>query len=187
MLRDIRYEDWLHSNSSSDDVAQRRMSNIHFLLDSLSRLMQREQYGLSDAIAQLVLRDLLEQQEEEKNSDDCVQLLTLHAAKGLEFPHVFIVGMEENLLPHRNSVEGDAIEEERRLAYVGLTRAQRTLSMTWARTRRQFGERVDCQPSRFLDELPCDDLQWTGGTEKDSAQNTARGRETLASLQALLD
>ena len=187
LLRDIRYEDWLHSNSSSDDVAQRRMSNIHFLLDSLSRLMQREQYGLSDAIAQLVLRDLLEQQEEEKNSDDCVQLLTLHAAKGLEFPHVFIVGMEENLLPHRNSVEGNAIEEERRLAYVGLTRAQRTLSMTWARTRRQFGERVDCQPSRFLDELPRDDLQWTGGTETDAAQNTARGRETLASLQALLD
>jgi len=187
LLRNIRYEDWLHKNSSSEEVAQRRMANIHFLLDSLSRLMQREQRNLSDAIAQLVLRDLMEQQEEEKNSDTSVQLLTLHAAKGLEFPHVFIVGMEEKLLPHRNSVESGTVEEERRLAYVGLTRAQQTLCMTWARTRRQFGERVDCQPSRFLDELPREDMEWLGGTEKDVERNIARGKETLTSLQAMLD
>ncbi|MEQ8516040.1 MAG: UvrD-helicase domain-containing protein, partial [Chromatocurvus sp.] len=105
LLRHIRYEDWLHRNSSGEDVARRRMGNVQFLLESLSRLMQREQRSLADAIAQLVLRDLLEQQEEEKNTDDCVQLLTLHAAKGLEFPHVFIVGMEEKLLPHRNSID----------------------------------------------------------------------------------
>ncbi|MEQ8516585.1 MAG: 3'-5' exonuclease, partial [Chromatocurvus sp.] len=107
--------------------------------------------------------------------------------KGLEFPHVFIVGMEEKLLPHRNSIDSGDIEEERRLAYVGLTRAQKTLSMTWARTRRQFGDRVDCQRSRFVDELPADDMDWSGGTEKDAERNIARGRETLSSLQALLE
>ncbi|MFN2288582.1 MAG: UvrD-helicase domain-containing protein [Chromatocurvus sp.] len=187
LLRDIRYEDWLHKNSSSEEVAQRRMGNVRFLLDSLSRLIQREQCNLADAIAQLVLRDLLEQQEEEKNSESCVQLLTLHAAKGLEFPHVHIVGMEENLLPHRNSIDSGNIEEERRLAYVGLTRAQETLSMTWARKRRQFGERLDCKPSRFLGELPREDIIWFGGTENDAEKNNERGAETLSSLRTLLD
>ena len=104
-----------------------------------------------------VLRDLLDREEEE-SADDKVQLLTLHAAKGLEFLHVFLIGMEEDILPHRNSVEGGQIEEERRLAYVGITRAQRTLTMTCARQRTQFGETSATTPSRFIDELPEDDL-----------------------------
>ncbi len=138
------------------------------------------------AISRLVLRDLLEQQEEEKAGPDSVQLLTLHAAKGLEFPHVYIIGMEENLLPHRASIETGSIEEERRLAYVGITRAQQTLTMSLANQRRQFGDTVDCQPSRFLDELPADALQWQGGAEDDEEANRQRGRETLAALKAML-
>ena len=78
------------------------------------------------SVPSLVLRDLMERQEEEDLSDQ-VQLMTLHASKGLEFPHVFMVGMEEDLLPHRNSIEDNNIEEERRLTYVGITLAQRTL------------------------------------------------------------
>jgi len=116
-----------------------------------------------------------------------VQLMTLHAAKGLEFPHVFLIGMEEGLLPHRNSLEGGAIEEERRLAYVGITRARETLTLSWARQRRQYGEKIDTTPSRFLDELPQSDLERVGGTEADREKNSERGRETLASLQALFD
>jgi ATP-dependent DNA helicase Rep len=93
--------------------------------------------------------------------------------------------MEENLLPHRVSVEQDNIEEERRLAYVGITRAQQTLSMTMALKRRQFGETIRCEPSRFIAELPQDDLQFQGGGEDSQESNLARGKETLAGLKNL--
>ena len=185
MIRDIDYEGWLNQLSSSEDVAERRMSNVHFLVDGLQRVMADEQAGLDEAISRLVLRDLMEQQDEEEKGPDSVQLMTLHASKGLEFPHVFIIGMEENLLPHRVSVEEDNIAEERRLAYVGITRAQQTLSMTLARKRRQFGDTINCEPSRFIDELPQDDLQWQGGGADSPQANEERGQETLAGLKDL--
>ena len=185
MVRDIDYEAWLNQLSSSEDVAERRMSNVNFLIDSLQRVMNEEQVALDEAISRLVLRDLLEQQEEEEASDDSVQLMTLHASKGLEFPHVFIIGMEEKLLPHRASIDDGNIEEERRLAYVGITRARQTLSMTMARKRRQFGETINCEPSRFIEELPTEDLQWQGGDEDTAEANEERGQETLASLKSL--
>ena len=112
-----------------------------------------KQYPIESAISKLILRDILDK-EQEQSEQDKVQLLTLHAAKGLEFLHVFIMGMEEDILPHRNSIEGDQIEEERRLAYVGITRAQRTLTMTSAQERTQFGETSTTTASRFIDELP---------------------------------
>ena len=161
------------------------MANVDFLIDSLQRVMQEEQVALDEAISRLVLRDLLEQQEEEDAKDDRVQLMTLHAAKGLEFPHVFIIGMEENLLPHRVSIEDGQLEEERRLAYVGITRAQQTLTMSFAAKRRQFGDVMDCKPSRFIDELPAADLEWQGRDEDSGDANEARGQETLAGLKSL--
>jgi ATP-dependent DNA helicase Rep len=185
MVRDMEYEQWLNLLSSSEDVAQRRMSNVHFLIDSLQRVMSSEQVGLDEAISRLVLRDLMEQQEEENASEDSVQLMTLHASKGLEFPHVYIIGMEEKLLPHRASIDEGNIEEERRLAYVGITRARETLSMTMALKRRQFGETINCEASRFLDELPQDDLQWQGGGMETKEANEERGQETLAGLKDL--
>jgi ATP-dependent DNA helicase Rep len=186
MIRDIQYADWLDSISSSEDVAERRMGNVDFLVDSLQRVMQGEQVDIEEAISRLVLRDLMEQQEEEKAVDDSVQLMTMHAAKGLEFPHVTIIGMEENLLPHRNSIAEGNIEEERRLAYVGITRARQTLTMTLAGKRKQFGDTIDCEPSRFLEELPGDDLQWQGGAEQNEEQAQERARDTLAGLKNLL-
>ncbi len=186
MLRDIQYEDWLISISSSEDVAQRRFANVKLLLDNLLQVMRREDVDLEEAITRLLLRDLMEQQEEEENAADQVQLMTLHASKGLEFPHVYIIGMEENLLPHRSSVEEGNLSEERRLAYVGLTRARQTLTMTMARKRRQFGETIDCEASRFIDELPQEDLQWQGGEKADAEQGRQRAEETLDSLKALL-
>ena len=185
MLRDIDYEGWLENISSSEEVAQRRMGNVHLLVDGLHRVMTEDRVDLEEAISRLVLRDLLEQQDEEEKGPDSVQLMTLHASKGLEFPHVYLVGMEENLLPHRVSVEEGNLEEERRLAYVGITRAQQTLAMTLATKRRQFGDLVTCDPSRFIDELPQEDLQWQGDGIEDSGTNEERGNETLAGLKNL--
>ncbi|MBT3529254.1 MAG: ATP-binding domain-containing protein, partial [Porticoccaceae bacterium] len=191
---DADYLGWLHQNASSDHVAQKRWDNVNFLLAQLTQVLRNDQTDTSDidgdsaienAIAKLILRDILDREEEE-SADDKVQLLTLHAAKGLEFLHVFMIGMEEDILPHRNSVEGGQIEEERRLAYVGITRAQRTLTMTSARQRTQFGETSATTPSRFVDELPEDDLIKIGGnTETDAAENQAKGEESLAALKSL--
>jgi ATP-dependent DNA helicase Rep len=185
MIQDMDYEGWLENISSSEDVAERRMGNVHFLINGLQRVMSEEQVPLDEAISRMVLRDLLEQQDEEEKGPDSVQLMTLHASKGLEFPHVYIIGMEENLLPHRVSIDEDNIEEERRLAYVGITRAQQTLCMTMATKRRQFGETIDCEPSRFLAELPAEDLTWQGGDANDVEANKAQGMETLADLKNL--
>ena len=194
MLSDADYLGWLHQNASSDHVAQKRWDNVNFLLAQLAQVLKNDQTDTSgidgdnaieNAIAKLILRDILDREEEE-SADDKVQLLTLHAAKGLEFLHVFMIGMEEEILPHRNSVEGGQIEEERRLAYVGITRAQRTLTMTSARQRTQFGETSATTPSRFIDELPEDDLIKIGGnTETDAAENQAKGEESLAALKSL--
>jgi ATP-dependent DNA helicase Rep len=130
--------------------------------------------------------DVLERQDEEQGGDR-VHLMTLHAAKGLEFPHVFLVGMEEELLPHRASIEEDNIHEERRLTYVGITRARRTLSLTLARRRRRYGELVPCDPSRFLAELPSDALVWVGDkSEAAKAESRKRGAQHLAGLRGVL-
>lgn len=198
MLRDMDYEAWLHQNASAPAVAERRMANVWILIDQLEKSMQRdpediavsedsETDSVESAISRLVLRDILEQQAEEDDSDR-VQLLTMHASKGLEFPHVYLMGLEEDLLPHRNAIEAGSVEEERRLAYVGITRARRTLTLTLARQRKAYGELMDCTPSRFLDELPPDDLEWEGRADKeDPDKKQARGKDAIAGLRSLLD
>ncbi len=194
MLDDIDYLDWLRQNASSDHVAQKRWENVQFLLNQLAQVLKNDETAtdeengdskIENAISKLILRDLLDREKEE-SADDKVQLMTLHAAKGLEFLHVFMIGMEEDILPHKNSVEGGQIEEERRLAYVGITRAQRTLTMTCARQRTQFGETSATTPSRFIDELPEDDLIRIGGcVEISKEENQAKGEESLAALKSL--
>ena len=89
-----------------------------------------------------------------------VQLMTLHASKGLEFPYVYLIGSEESILPHQTSIDEDNIEEEHRLMYVGITRVQRELTFTMCKERRQFGELIEPNQSRFLDDIPFDDLEW---------------------------
>lgn len=186
LIKDIDYEGWIRQNSSSEAMGDKRIQNVWFLIDSLRNTLERLQEddpdaGLKETIARLLLLDMLDQQQEDED-DNRVQLMTLHASKGLEFPHVFLMGMEEELLPHRNSIETDNIEEERRLAYVGITRARQTLTMTLASQRKQYGEVVDCAPSRFLDELPQEDLAIEGGAEACPVRNRAKGRATLSSL-----
>ena len=194
MLSDADYLGWLHQNASSDQVAQKRWDNVNFLLAQLTQALKTDQQdepnkngdsAIENAISKLILRDILDREQEE-SADDKVQLLTLHAAKGLEFLHVFMIGMEEGILPHKNSVDGGQIEEERRLAYVGITRAQRTLTMTSARQRTQFGETSSTTPSRFIDELPENDLIRIGaGIEASEEDNQIAGEQSLAALKSL--
>jgi ATP-dependent DNA helicase Rep len=189
MVMDIDYENWLRQNASNDKVADARMGNVWFLVDALKNTLERDEDGemtIEDAIGKLVLRDMLERQQEEEDGADGVQMLTLHASKGLEFPYVFIIGMEEEILPHRSSIEADTIEEERRLAYVGITRARQTLAFTYAAKRKQYGEIIDCLPSRFLDELPPEDLQWEGLEDTAPEVKAARGNDALANMRAML-
>ena len=149
MLNDMDFEGWLQQTSNSEPAAVRAIANVELLLEqlqkSLTKAGEEDDEGEEDieaAINKLILRDLLERQEEEDINNQ-VQLMTLHAAKGLEFPYVYIMGMEEDLLPHRTSVENDDIEEERRLAYVGITRAQQGLAFTLARKRQRIDARTE--------------------------------------------
>ncbi|MBW5412696.1 DNA helicase Rep [Pseudomonas sp. MAG002Y] len=189
MVMDIDYENWIRQNASSDKVAELRMGNVWFLIDALKNTLEKDEDGdmtIEEAIAKLVLRDMLERQQEEEEGADGVQMMTLHASKGLEFPYVFIMGMEEEILPHRSSIETDSVEEERRLAYVGITRARQTLAFTFAAKRKQYGEVIDCTPSRFLDELPPEDLEWEGQEDAPVEVKTARGNDALAAMRAML-
>lgn len=192
MVTDIDYESWLVQNASSPKVAEKRMENVWYLIDSIRNILERQQteddlnerdIGLEAALNKLILRDMLERNEEEEEMDQ-VQMMTLHASKGLEFPHVFMLGFEEDILPHRTSIEEDNVEEERRLCYVGITRAQKTLSITMAAKRKQYGEIIDTSSSRFLEELPEDDIETEGFGDHCPERNEQKGRMTLDNLLA---
>ena len=191
MISEMNYEAWLHQNCPTPNAAERAMANVLLLVESLERSINNQDNseddnnGVEAAINKLILRDLLERQEEDA-IDNQVQLMTLHAAKGLEFPWVFIMGMEEDTLPHRNSIDTDNIEEERRLAYVGITRARRGLIFTLAKKRKQYGDVISILPSRFLDEIPAEHLQWEGRGDSTPEQKQQKGEAALASLRELL-
>lgn len=188
LVADIDYRAWLEEICNDRRTAERRMANVEELLAWLERLYERGdgRQTLGDLVAQISLQDIL-QRTQEKKDQNAVNLLTLHAAKGLEFPYVFMVGMAEELLPHRASLEEGAVEEERRLAYVGMTRAQKNLCFTLAAKRQQYGETVTCEPSRFLLELPSEDLQWDReGTPRDPGERRERGQVHLAGLREML-
>ncbi|MCG2634917.1 MAG: UvrD-helicase domain-containing protein [Gammaproteobacteria bacterium] len=188
MLEQIDYTAWLEETSQSPAAAERRAGNVTELLEWVERLRSDdESRDLAAIVNRLMLSDLLERNEDE-NTPDAVRLMTLHSAKGLEFPSVYLVGMEEGQLPHRNSVESGDVEEERRLAYVGITRARERLTMTLAASRRRQGEQVRTEPSRFLDELPKDDIRWIGGdeTKLEPEEKKSRQREHMANIRAIL-
>ncbi len=157
--------------------------------DAEDRVARRENLGqLAAAVAEAAARGqdleefldavaLLEENDEE-GSREGVSLMTLHAAKGLEFDVVFLAGLEDGLLPHASCREDpESLEEERRLAYVGMTRARRRLALTTARTRFLFGQRQPTRPSRFLDEIPRDHLhEVQQGGSREGFRGSATGR-----------
>ena len=192
MLRDIHYEDWLYETSASAKAAEMRMKNVSELFRWVTEMLKGDdlddEMTLAQVVTRLTLRDMLERNEGEDDSDQ-VQLMTFHASKGLEYPYVFMVGMEEGILPHQSSIDDDpTVAEERRLAYVGITRAQKVLFMMLCKERRQFGEVIKPEPSRFLLELPQDDLEWDMRKKPATAEEKqAKGRQGVANLRALFN
>ena len=185
LLSDINYSTWLLDNSASPAAAERAEKNIASLLTLIEKMLKDEDQTLSGVITRLALLDIIDRNSKEQEHDD-VQLMTLHAAKGLEFEHVYLIGMEEELLPHRNSMEEQQIEEERRLTYVGMTRAKRSLTFTLSSVRKRYNEQTDALPSRFLSEIAPEELEWEGKDEPSAEENLEKGEEHLAYLQNML-
>jgi ATP-dependent DNA helicase Rep len=185
MLRSIGYADWLTATLDRRD-AQARTQSVDDFVAWLARKGEADGKNLLELTQMVALITMLEGRDEE--AADAVRLSTLHAAKGLEFPHVFLVGLEEGVLPHREAVEADSVDEERRLMYVGLTRAQETLHLSYCCTRKRAGEKVGCAPSRFLAELAQEDLRYVDRalSADEAAQAKTSGNARLAALKALV-
>lgn len=150
-LSETGYEDYIARLCKTDEERQRRLSAID---DIKAALRQYWLPGnkLTDFLSGICLDDDRDDDDIEKKSGVC--LITMHAAKGLEFPHVYIVGVEEGVLPHSRSVDEGHLDEERRLFYVGITRARDRLTMTYCAKRSKYGREERCAPSSFLAEIP---------------------------------
>lgn len=187
LMAAINYEHYLYDVSADDRAARARWQTVLELLDWLKSRATESNWGLSELVQHVALVTMLERQGEQ--SQDTVTLSTLHAAKGLEFPHVFLIGIEEGLLPHlgretdEESLAGspERIEEERRLMYVGITRAQRSLHLTWCARRRRGGQDQACEISRFVAEMG---LEQQPALADPGASLTPKGR--LDMLKAML-
>ncbi len=190
IVRDINYEDWLYETSSSPKAAEMRMKNVSDLYSWIVADLEGDNYdqekkSLKEVVQRLTLRDMMERGEDDDEADQ-VQLMTLHASKGLEFPYVYLMGAEEGILPHQTSIDEDNVEEERRLMYVGITRAQQELTFTMCKERRQYGEIIRPQQSRFLDELPFDDIEWETVKKPQSAEERMqRGQAHIANIRSM--
>jgi DNA helicase II / ATP-dependent DNA helicase PcrA len=151
LLEEIRYSEELRRSCKTPEEALNREENVRELVRTLADYQRRSTEGLSGFLAEVALD---QDREEETDTDkDGVTLITFHAAKGLEFPHVFLIGIEEGILPHdRSKLEGN-LDEERRLFYVGVTRAMQTLAITHCANRNKYGGSIPCHPSSFLKDL----------------------------------
>ena len=186
MLDEVGYQDWITKQSASPEQAEMRWRNVEDLLKWVRNIAQKdESKTLVDVVSDISLMGILEKNDDDSNGN-VVSLMTLHAAKGLEFPHVTIVGMEEELLPHRTSIEDDMVEEERRLFYVGITRAKRELVLSYANQRKRYGEEIECKPSRFLDELDEQHIIWEDKVASDPVRQEEVGQAHLSAIRELL-
>jgi len=184
LLAAIDYEAWLF-DSQEPRQAETRWKNVQDFIGWMNRKAEADEKSLIAMTQTIALMNLLESREQET---DAVTLSNLHAAKGLEFGQVILVGAEETILPHERSEAPEQIEEERRLMYVGITRAERSLQISYCTKRRRGKEWAACEPSRFITELPQEDLVFAGAARAGSAPAVTReeGMDNLARLKAML-
>ena len=187
ILHDIEYEAYIQSQGKEDGQIKRSRERIDQLQAWFKKLEEEERFQtLAGIIQHLTLLDILEGNEREQ---DAIQLMTLHSAKGLEFPYVYIAGCEEELLPHLNSLNSEeSVQEERRLLYVGMTRAKKTLTLTYAKQRKKGGGAQIIDASRFLDELPLEGIHWHDGrVEKTPEQKQEKRASLFSALHKMLN
>ena len=182
LLKAIDYQTYLHDHEENR-VAQTRWGNVCEFAEWLNRKGEEDGKTLIELTQNIALINLLDKQASEDN--DAVQLSTLHAAKGLEYRHVFLVGIEEGILPHRESLDPAKLEEERRLMYVGITRAQRSLHLSYCERRKQARDFIPSEPSRFIAEMGKEDIRFSGGKES-VTPDKATGSARLESLKSML-
>lgn len=150
LIQTINYKKAIAEEVKSEKMRAFKWENVQ---ECVNAIAQSEDHTLQDFIANTTLnREMV--QKHKKRSEDRVHLMTLHSAKGLEFPACFIVGIEDGILPHEKSMMETGLEEERRLFYVGITRAQKHLTLSMARSRMRMGKPQPTNPSRFLYEIP---------------------------------
>jgi ATP-dependent DNA helicase Rep len=183
LLLAIDFETWLYENDEPRP-AETKWKNVLDLVAWITKKGEEDDKSLIDIVQTIALITMLEGRDEEEV--DAVKLSTLHASKGLEYPHVFLIGCEENILPHQNSIESNMVEEERRLMYVGITRAQRTLTISYCGKRRRAGEWQITEPSRFLKELPPEDVIISGRLAGDKPKPAMTKEERKAKNAELM-
>jgi ATP-dependent DNA helicase Rep len=184
LLGAIQYEMHLY-DSEEPRAAETKWKNVMDFVGWLTKKGDDDERNLLQLTQMVALMSMLEGREE--GEPDAVKLSTLHASKGLEFGHVFLIGVEEGILPHRESVDNGKIEEERRLMYVGITRAERSLHISWCKKRKRAGETESCEPSRFIAELPTDDVKHSGMPGGDPVASKEHGKERMAQIRAMLN
>ena len=208
LIDKIGYRGYLRAENASTNAFEWKLKNVQILMGWIEELLTGQKsnsFGKSsaagsagaagaasdlnqplemrfgEAVERLGLREMMDKKADEDEEQDAVQMMTLHAAKGLEFPVVFLLGMEEGILPHRTSIEEHNIEEERRLAYVGVTRAQKELTLVVARQRKQGNSIVQQEPSRFIGEMPKEELTFIdlAKPQKQSKESSQHGLERV--------
>src|SRR5699024_6022580 len=187
LLRDTDYRDWLRDTASNERAGRKRLENVDSFVEWVANVDENDDgtpAGLDAVMRKLNLMDFASR--EAGDDRDRVHLLTLHAAKGLEFDHVWLAGLEEGLLPHHACMDDERLEEERRLLYVGITRARKSLALSWARRRRRGGEMMDTTPSRFLEDLPAEEIDWPDGAARGRKASVASARANLDALKSML-
>jgi DNA helicase-2/ATP-dependent DNA helicase PcrA len=154
LLEEVDYRAEVDRCYPDPATREERWSGVLEVLDYAENHVRRaKKPGLASFLEALALQDQDRKDKDKESKRDAVMMMTLHAAKGLEFPRVYLIGVEEGILPHGRSVAEDTVEEERRLMYVGITRAQRHLTVSVTKTRSKFGTRVESHASRFLYEM----------------------------------
>lgn len=183
LLDEIGYENHL-LNSEEGKAGEIKWRNVTDLVTWLARKGEEDGKNIIEIAQTIALMTLLEGRDEEQT--DAVKLSTLHASKGLEYPYVFLVGCEEGVLPHSDSIEEGNVEEERRLMYVGITRAKRQLTLTHCLKRKKQGTWQFPEPSRFIDEMPQEDIKILGRKGGEPIVSKAEGRSHLAGMMQML-